>query len=130
LNPFFQKTLRKMGLAVGRLVEDFPTEDEQGLGPRLLSAVSSIPTSTSRAERSPDSTERRRHLAQARGSASEAAYLVGLAQEQGYGRPEQAFSAAGRIETVLSQLERRRKRPTEELLSAASTGLAPRRSGA
>ncbi|HEX4620033.1 MAG TPA: four helix bundle protein [Myxococcaceae bacterium] len=114
MNPFFQRTLRKMGLSVGRLVEDFPPEDEQGLGTRLLSAVSSIPTSTSRAERSHDSTERRRHLGEARGSASEAAYLVGLAQEQGYGRPEQALSAAGRLDSVLAQLNgRRKKRPSE-----------------
>ena len=108
MNPFFQRSLRKLGLSVARLVEDFPQEDEQGLGIRLLGAVGAIPTAVSRSERSANSTERRLHVTAARSSAEEAAYLLGLVQEQNLGRPEQAMSAVGRIDRVLAQLKRRR----------------------
>jgi four helix bundle protein len=133
MNPFLLKSLRKLARSVARLVEDFPMEDERGLALRLLGAVGSIPTSLSRSARSATSTERRMHVGAAHGSAAEAGYLVGLAQEMGYGRPEQAFSAAGRLDTVLSQLRRENKKslaearrsPTAQVGAQVSAPLPP-----
>jgi four helix bundle protein len=114
MSPFLRTSLRKLARSVARLVEDFPMEDERGLAIRLLGAVGAIPTSLSRSTRCTTSTERQLHVEAAHGSAAEAGYLVGLAQEMGYGRTEQAYSAAGRLDTVLSQLRRERQKRLAE----------------
>jgi hypothetical protein len=93
---------RRLGMlsaSVQRLVEQVPLNEPLGVGERLLGALSDV-TAALVQRLSRTGTERRALRARAKAAAAEAGYLVRLCQDLGYGRPEQAESAVGRVDAL------------------------------
>jgi hypothetical protein len=94
-----ERRLGSLAASVDRLVEQLPMQDPLGLGDRLLGAL--CDASAALAQRVFRTGSERRALRQrAKAAAAEAGYLVRLCRELGYGRPEQADSAVGRVDAL------------------------------
>ena len=94
-------------MSIASLVEQFPLEDPLGLGTRLLGALADLCAAVAQSKRCSDCGELKRQRARVTSAVAEAGYLVGLSQELGYGRPEQAISTIGRIEAMEGALKPR-----------------------